>query len=196
MQFDRPVPGQSLTSTPKGAPYERPPEINDPLQALDYHLDILDDPKAVEQAMFFLEMGVDLVTLVEGITRNAVMEGMHSVDVSLIIAPVIHEYIKGYADNLEINYEEGFEDRDQEEKISYGRDLLLARKMLADRKERDDEEAGLIEQEGINLLDEQDNIDFDMAVDSDNLEMGKTIGDQEGQMASAEKKPQGLMARV
>ena len=55
MQFNRPVPGQSLTSTPKGAPYERPPEINDPVKALDYHLDILDNPKAVEQAMFMLE---------------------------------------------------------------------------------------------------------------------------------------------
>lgn len=29
MQFERPVPGQSLTTTPKSAPYERPPEITD-----------------------------------------------------------------------------------------------------------------------------------------------------------------------
>ena len=46
MQFDRPIPGQSLTSTPKGAPYERPPEINDPMEALEMHLDNLDNPKA------------------------------------------------------------------------------------------------------------------------------------------------------
>ena len=31
MQFERPVPGQSLTTTPKSAPYERPPEITDPI---------------------------------------------------------------------------------------------------------------------------------------------------------------------
>ena len=89
MQFDRPIPGQSLTSTPKGAPYERPPEINDPMEALEMHLDNLDNPKAIKEAMFFLEMGVDVVTLVEGILRNAVMQGNHSIDVSLIIAPVI-----------------------------------------------------------------------------------------------------------
>ena len=38
MQFDRPVPGQSLTTTPKGAPFERPPEIVDPLEAIEKHL--------------------------------------------------------------------------------------------------------------------------------------------------------------
>ena len=95
MQFERAIPGQSLTTPPKSAPYERPPEITDPIEALDWHLDKLDNPKAVQQAMFFLEMGVDLVSLVQGVLRNAVMEGMHSIDVSLIIAPVVHEYIKG-----------------------------------------------------------------------------------------------------
>ena len=88
--FDAPIPGQSLTSTPKGAPYERPPEITDPVEALDWHLDRLDNPKAVKEAMFFLEMGMDLSTLVEGIARGAVAEGIHSIDVSLIITPVIH----------------------------------------------------------------------------------------------------------
>ena len=135
MQFNRPVPGQSLTSTPKGAPYERPPEINDPVKALDYHLDILDDPKAVEQAMFMLEMGVDLSTLVEGITRNAVIEGMHSIDISLIVAPVIHEYLKGYADSLGVKYDEGFEDKGEDERVSYARNEMLARKFLAERQE-------------------------------------------------------------
>ena len=95
MQFERAIPGQSLTTPPKSAPYERPPEITDPIEALDWHLDKLDNPKAVQQAMFFLEMGIDLVSLVQGVLRNAVMEGMHSIDVSLIIAPVVHEYIKG-----------------------------------------------------------------------------------------------------
>ena len=47
MQFERPVPGQSLTTTPKSAPYERPPEITDPIEALDYHLDKLDNVDSI-----------------------------------------------------------------------------------------------------------------------------------------------------
>ncbi len=63
MQFDRPIPGQSLTTTPKSAPYERPPEISDPRQALEAHLDNLMKEDAMEDALFFLEAGLDLVTL-------------------------------------------------------------------------------------------------------------------------------------
>lgn len=193
MQFNRPVPGQSLTSTPKGAPYERPPEINDPVKALDYHLDILDNPKAVEQAMFMLEMGVDLSTLVEGITRNAVIEGIHSIDISLIIAPVIHEYLKGYADSLDVNYDEGFEDKEENERISYARNEALALKFLSERQEgkgnmRDDERTYFEDYE-------TDEIDQDMVVTPEDIEIKKVIREGQGDMASVEK-PKGLMARA
>ena len=193
MQFNRPVPGQSLTSTPKGAPYERPPEINDPVKALDYHLDILDNPKAVEQAMFMLEMGIDLSTLVEGITRNAVIEGMHSIDISLIVAPVIHEYLKGYADSFEIDYDEGFEDKEENERISYARNEALALKFLSERQEgkgnmRDGERTYFEDYE-------TDEIDKDMVVTPEDIEIKKVIREGQGDMASVEK-PQGLMART
>ena len=193
MQFNRPVPGQSLTSTPKGAPYERPPEINDPVKALDYHLDILDNPKAVEQAMFMLEMGVDLSTLVEGITRNAVIEGIHSIDISLIIAPVIHEYLKGYADSLDVNYDEGFEDKEENERISYARNEALALKFLSERQEG---EGNMRDGERTYFEDyETDEIDQDMVVTPEDIEIKKVIREGQGDMASI-KKPQGLMART
>ena len=41
MLTDRPIPGQSLTTVPKSFPYERPPELTDPTEALDLHLDNL-----------------------------------------------------------------------------------------------------------------------------------------------------------
>ena len=193
MQFNRPVPGQSLTSTPKGAPYERPPEINDPVKALDYHLDILDNPKAVEQAMFMLEMGVDLSTLVEGITRNAVVEGMHSIDISLIVAPVIHEYLKGYADSLGVKYDEGFEDKGEDERVSYARNEMLARKFLAERQEG---EGNMRDGERTYFEDyETDEIDQDMVVTPEDIEIKKVIREGQGDMASVEK-PKGLMART
>ena len=130
MQFERPIPGQALTQPPKGAPYERPPEVSDPLEALDRHLDTLNQPKAIEDCLFFLEMEVPLVTLVEGILRNAVMQGVHSIDVSLIIAPVIHEFIKGNADAAGVEYEEGFEDKKGNNEATYSRNVMKANKML------------------------------------------------------------------
>ena len=123
MQFNRAIPGQSLTTPPKSAPYERPPQISDPLEAIDYHLEQLDDPKAVEELMFFLELGVDLSSLVEGVARKAVADGIHSIDISLSIAPIIHEYIKGYADAMDIDYDEGFENG---RSVGYGQAKVVA----------------------------------------------------------------------
>ena len=139
LTFERPIPGQSLTAEPKSQAFERPPEITDPIEALDAHIDNLSADGAMEDILYFLEFGVDLVTLVEGILRSAVMQGIHSIDISLIIAPVIHEYIKGFADVAKIDYEEGFENKEVDKAISYGRDVARANKMLKKLKEEEGE---------------------------------------------------------
>lgn len=173
MIFDRPIPGQSLTDTPRNAPYERPPEVVDPEQALQIHLDRLNDPKKMEDAMFFLEMGVDLVTLVEGLLRSAVMNGIHTVDVSLIIAPVIHEYIKSTADLLGVEYEEGFEDKQARKTQTYARNSMLAKKKMGQMGARPQEVASQIEKTQV----------------EPQMEMS------EEPVMEQEEKPRGLMAR-
>jgi len=137
LTFERPIPGQSLTTEPKNAPYERPPEIVDPVEALNVHIENLLKPGAMEDALYFLEYGVDLVTLVQGILRGAVMEGIHSIDVSLIIAPVIHEYIKGFADADGLDYKEGWETEEEEKALSYRRDAERAKKLMNKLREEE-----------------------------------------------------------
>jgi hypothetical protein len=94
----------------------------------------------MEDVLYFLEFGVDLVTMVQGILRSAVMEGIHSIDVSLIIAPVLHEYIKGFADAANLDYEEGFENEEQKKALSYKRDVARAKKLLDELREEEGEE--------------------------------------------------------
>lgn len=134
--FNAPIPGESLTTEPKNMPYERPPEIADPIEALDKHIESLSREEAMEDALFFLEMGVPLTNLTEGILRSAVMEGIHSVDVSLIIAPVVHEFIRKHAIAADIDFTEGFDDQEQNEAIRYERDSLRAKNMLRQLREQ------------------------------------------------------------
>ena len=140
MQFERPIPGESLTRPPKEAPFERPPEVSDPMEALDIHIENLQKDGVAEDIVFFIEEGLDIQTLVEGILRSAVMEGIHTIDVSLIIAPVLHEHIKSYAVLADIEFDEGFEDPDRDKALSYERDTMRARKLLrkmsGDKKEK------------------------------------------------------------
>ena len=125
------IPGQSLTAEPKNAPYENPPEMVDPEDAIMWHLDRLSEPDRIEALIDSLELGLDVVTLTEGLLRNAVMEGRHNIDVSLIIGPVVHEFIKTTADKAGADYEEGLPDDSKEKaKTKYQINSRKARKIL------------------------------------------------------------------
>lgn len=79
------IPGQSLTAEPKNAPYENPPMYTKPDDALLWHLKNL-TPVRTEALLELLEMGdLSLQTMTEGLLRVAVMNGVHSIDVSLIL---------------------------------------------------------------------------------------------------------------
>ncbi len=117
--YNRPIPGQSLTATPRNSSYEQPPVIVDPKIAVQAHLKRLTKPKAMEDILLFIDAGVDIRTLVEGTLRGAVLEGIHSIDVSLIIAPVLHEFIRGIPLAAGVPFEEGFEDEEDFEEAIY-----------------------------------------------------------------------------
>lgn len=114
--FEAPIPGESLTETPGNRPYERPPEIVDPEEAIQMHLTRLTNPKKMQAVVDLLELGMDIRSMTTGILRSAVAEGIHTVDVSLLIAPVIHEFIKNTAVEAGIEYEEGFVNEEKEER--------------------------------------------------------------------------------
>jgi len=130
--INAPIPGQSLTGEPKSYPWENPPKYVKPFDAAMYHLEQLNEPKKVTALLDMLELDVDLVTLVSGVLRMGVSEGIHTVDVSLLIAPVLHEFIKGHADRAGINYNEGFDEEDMDRTdIEYTIRQSKSKKLLA-----------------------------------------------------------------
>lgn len=132
--FEAPIPGQSLTNEPKNYPWENAARLNTPEDAIVYHLERLNQPKRAEAMLDFLQLDIDVVTMTEGILRNAVANGEHSVDVSMIIAPIIHEHIVGLADATGIDYDEGLDEDDTQEERAYAIRENKARKILKDIK--------------------------------------------------------------
>lgn len=130
MEFDAPIPGESLTGMPKKYPWERPPEITDPKEALRSHVDHLNNPEVMDNVLTLVEAGVPVKELTMGILRGAVSRGLHSPDISLIIAPVIHEKIKVTADKLGVEFEEGLVDKEAETEAEEVRQLLKTRSYL------------------------------------------------------------------
>lgn len=129
-------PGQSLTAEPKNAPYENPPQYTKPEEALDFHLERLTETDRMDAMMEALELDFTVVELTEGILRGAVMDGRHSVDVSLLIAPIVHEFIRTTAEKSGIDFVE-FEndDEEQRENVRYQINEHKAQKILKDFEE-------------------------------------------------------------
>ena len=117
--FKAPIPGQSLTTTPKNSPWERPPKFTKPDDALEAHLDKLSDPSKIKDTIHLLEMGMPVEGLTKAILTNAVMQGIHSVDVSMLIAPVIHEFITAIGKQSGIDFKTGWEIKETHDDEDY-----------------------------------------------------------------------------
>ena len=163
MILDKPIPGQSLRTPPKSQAYERPPQITDAIDALDYHVNRLNRKDSKETIIDLVELDVDVVTITEGVLRRAVMNGIHSIDISIVIAPHIHEYIKGELEAVGVDYDEGFEDkklemRKEEERTGFRAmkeamkkapvetDLEMASPMMTEDEEEVVEEEPMVEE--------------------------------------------------
>ena len=131
--FDRPIPGQSLTDEPRNYPWERPPETSNPEEALRFYIKKLEDPDMMDKVMQVLEdTSMTLTGVVKGLTRAGVAGGRHSIDVGLIIAPAIHEYVKGVADVVGVSYEEGLPKKGTDESDERKKATLNALELLKD----------------------------------------------------------------
>jgi len=91
--FDAPIPGQSLTDTPGNYPWEHPPRINEPEDALDRIWNKLTTPEMSEQIILMLESGVPVEALGRVITFTGFAEGEFTPDVGFIIAEPIMKMI-------------------------------------------------------------------------------------------------------
>lgn len=130
-ELSGPIPGQSLTLEPKAYPWERPPEIVDPEEAIQMHLTRLSDPEMLSGVLDMVEIGeLDVHTITKGILRSAVANGIHSIDVSMIVAPVVHEFIKQASLAYGLTPDDGFEDKKAKAEFEKARTSGLARKML------------------------------------------------------------------
>ena len=96
-RFEAPIPGQSLTGEPRQYPWESPPELDKVEDVIKFYIDKLSSQEVMDDLFIALDEGFPLNILVKSILTTGVMEGIHSIDVSMIIAPVLHEYILGAA---------------------------------------------------------------------------------------------------
>ena len=89
-----PIPGQSLTASPKAYKWERPPQMSDHEEVVKHYINKLADQDVMDDLAVLFDGGMPIAPFVETLTTTGVSEGLHTVDVSLIVGPVLHAFVK------------------------------------------------------------------------------------------------------
>lgn len=107
VMIDAPIAGQSLTAELGGRPWQQPPQYTTVEEALDYYIPRITEPTLQDDLMNVIELGIPLTTIADTLQTGGVMEGKHSLDVGMLILPVLIETLAYLAEEQGIDYEMG-----------------------------------------------------------------------------------------
>lgn len=107
--LDAPIPGMSLTHELGARPWQNPPQFNTIEEALDYYIPRLQSDEVSEQLLDVMEMGIPVTVIANTMQLAGVMEGKHTIDVGMLLLPVLVELIMLIGDSAKIKYTSGLE---------------------------------------------------------------------------------------
>lgn len=148
--FDASIPGQSLTKEPGNSPWEQPPLYSKEGDVMKFYLKKFKDPEFMDDLMFLLERKVPIETFVDTLTSAGVMEGYHTFDVKMLVAPQLHEYIKSLAEATDTKYVEFAGPSSEEKTKKKDKDRLLL--LIEETLEEDSPEEEVLETESPDSL--------------------------------------------
>jgi len=108
--FDAPIPGMSLTHELGARPWQSPPQYTTVDEAVEYYLERMSTDEFMDQMADVLEMNVPVTTLANTIQLASVMDGKHTVDVGMLVMPLLMEMIMLIGDNAGVKYDNGLTD--------------------------------------------------------------------------------------
>ena len=132
--LEAPIAGMSMTHELGARPWQTPPKQTTVQEVIAHYIERMQDDSLTEQIVNILQSDVTVTALANTIQLAGVMEGRHSVDVGVLVIPVLMEMIMLIADAEGIKYDTGME-RDKEAEVKDSRILAgitKARKELAD----------------------------------------------------------------
>ena len=145
--FDRPTPGMSLTAELGNRPWQQPPQYSTVEEALQWYIPRLVNPELLNPLLDVIEGGLPLTAIANAMQTGGVMEGKHSLDVGILIMPVLIETMAYLAEEAEIEYTTGSGKKQEDDKISDERVALAISKVKKEKNKKETEPEEQIEME-------------------------------------------------
>lgn len=157
--FDAPIPGMSLTAELGSRPWQSSPMHSTVDEAIQYYMDRMTSEDFMDQLIDVLEMGVSAVDIANTMQLSSVMEGIHNVDVGVLVSPVIVEMIMFIAESADVDYVSGL-DNPNKDKISATKMAKVIAELEQELQGKDDdgqtevvsEEVPVMENEPMGLM--------------------------------------------
>ena len=115
--FEAPIPGMAMTHEVGARPWQTPPQYPTVSQAAQYYVTSMQDESFIEQAINLMETGMPITLMANNIQLATVLQGKHTIDVGMLLIPVIMEMLMLIGDRAGIEYTTGME-RDQDIEIN------------------------------------------------------------------------------
>jgi len=110
--LDAPVPGEGMTHELGDRPWQKPAQLTNVDDVMPFYRDKITDEEFIPQLLQVIELGIPLTTIANAMQSAAVMEGVHSIDVGVLMLPIIVELLKFVAEKNNVKYVTGMEKRD------------------------------------------------------------------------------------
>lgn len=128
--INAPIPGMSLTSEPGNRPWENPPNLVSVEDAMEFYTKrILGTPENYDQVLDILESGLPVRNVANILMKTSVMEGNHTIDVGILVLPVIEELLMAVADMHNSKYTESIDSVFKENVVSRRQARLAVQEM-------------------------------------------------------------------
>jgi hypothetical protein len=115
--LEAPIPGMAMTHEVGARPWQTPPQYPTVSQAAQYYVTSMQDESFIEQAINLMETGMPITLMANNIQLATVLQGKHTIDVGMLLIPVIMEMLMLIGDRAGIEYTTGME-RDQDIEIN------------------------------------------------------------------------------
>ena len=108
--FNRPIPGQNLTAELGSRPWQNPPQFSTVEDTIDYYIGQITTDGFTKSLIHTLKTGVPMTVIANSMQTVGVMEGKHSLDIGILVLPILMESMMLIADKAGIEYDSGLED--------------------------------------------------------------------------------------
>ena len=110
--LDAPIPGEGLTHKLGDRPWQKPAQLTNVDEVMPFYREKILDEEFIPQLLQVIELGIPLTTIANAMQSAAVMEGVHSIDVGVLMLPIVVELLKFVAEKNNVKYVTGMEKRD------------------------------------------------------------------------------------